>query len=339
MWIDAKARQDRTVFMNEQMSGDDVVTIRDDATGSSASILTTVGFNCFRFIAIAGDSNIDVLYAEEEFGPESTLSLHGIPLLFPFAGRLKGEWFEFQGREYHITGVALNFGGNVAHGFVLSRPWRIVHQAENEVTGEFHASVDDPSLLEQWPADFRIQVTYRVVGAGLISDIVIENPDDDPLPFGFGTHPYFRLPADPKAALESVVTVPAAEVWDHDGGLPTGNRLEAAGRTGFRDGKRFSELVFDGVLTALKVRADGLVHTSIDDQASGFRIDQSFPPVFQNCVIYTPEHRGAVAVEPWTTVPDAFSLSARGIETGLIVLPPGEQWATRIVIKAVQIDS
>ena len=50
------------------------------------------------------------------------------------------------------------------------------------------------SILERWPADFRIRVSYEVRGRELVSDIEYENTGDGPLPCGFGTHAYFRLP-------------------------------------------------------------------------------------------------------------------------------------------------
>jgi hypothetical protein len=32
-------------------------------------------------------------------------------------------------------------------------------------------------------------------------------------------------------------------------------------------------------------------------------------------------------------------LNARGVDTGLVVLPPGERWATRIVIKVSALEA
>lgn len=313
------------------MQADETLAIVDEATGSRAEILPGVGFNLFSFRPVVDGAAVEVIWAEEGFGPASTLSLHGIPLLFPFAGRLRGDTFAFDGTEYRVTGSEV-YGGNVAHGFVMGRPWRVVHTAADEVTGEFHAAVDDPSLLDQWPADFRIQVTYRVEGASLISDIVIENPDVRPLPFGFGTHPYFRLPIGAGPLPDALITVPAAEVWTHVDGLPTGERAAVNGSEDLRDGVRFADLQFDGVLTGLAVEADGLVHTRIGDPVSGLTVTQSFDPVFRNAIIYTPIHREAVAVEPWTTVPNAFALAEQGVDTGLIVLAPGDRWSTRITI-------
>jgi len=311
----------------------DSITIVDDATGSTATILAGMGFNCFAFRPVVAGTPLDVIWAEEGFGPGSAVDLNGIPLLFPFAGRLVGDSFTFEGKNYRITGANVA-DGNVIHGFVLSRPWRIVEQAADSATGAFRASVDDPSLLDQWPADFAIQVTCRVAGTSLICDVLIENPDKRPLPFGFGAHPYFRLPLGDGDAAGCIVTIPAAEQWIHDSGLPTGERAPVAASVDAREGRAFGEVIWDGVYTGLKTAGDGLIHTTIDDPASRYRVEQTFSPDFMNCVVWAPPHGEAIAVEPWTTVPNAFVLIEQGIDPGLIVLPPGQRWETRITITA-----
>lgn len=49
-------------------------------------------------------------------------------------------------------------------------------------------------------------------------------------------------------------------------------------------------------------------------------------PSFRDLVIFTPPHRQAVCLEPYTCVTDAINLHGRGVETGLMILPPGGQW-------------
>jgi len=319
------------------LQSDSVVTIRDAVSGSSARILPGVGFNCFDFQAVVDDQTVSVVWAEEEFGIESALALHGIPILFPFAGRLQGNSFTFEGQEFSAEG-AIAANGNVIHGFVISRPWRVIAQTEGSVTGEFIASVDDPSLLAQWPSDFLIRITYMIEGASLVCDVLVENPGNRALPFGFGTHPYFRIPVVGDVATNPVITVLADEVWPHVGELPNGKREGVEGESDLRNGVAFNELTFSGVLTDVRAEEDGLAHTYVDDAATGIRIEQTFPPSLRNCVIYVPEHHEAVAIEPWSCVPNAFALESQKIETGLDIIPPGDSWATRIVITAKKLQ-
>src|SRR5262249_18003600 len=49
-------------------------------------------------------------------------------------------------------------------------------------------------------------------------------------------------------------------------------------------------------------------------------------PVFREMGVYVPPHRQAVAVEADTLTTDAINLQQRGLDAGLLVLPPGGKW-------------
>src|SRR5438874_9556937 len=156
--------------------------IRDPATGSSAEILVSQGFNCFRFTAMPGGTGVspvssgkplEVLYAPADFATgQSRPSRGGIPLMFPFPGRIPGTKLTWRRKKYTLeAGDAL---GNAIHGFVMSRPWRIIDQADNQLSGEFHAWRDDPSLKERWPADFKLTAVYTILGNTLHGHYTLE---------------------------------------------------------------------------------------------------------------------------------------------------------------------
>lgn len=141
----------------------ELVTIHEAASGASAKILVSQGFNCFRFTARPHGRPTEVLYAPPNFaGGQERPSRGGIPLLFPFPGRIPGTTFNWQGKNYTLEpGDAF---GNAIHGFAMWRPWRVLEQSENRVVGQFHAWRDDPSLKDRWPADFRLSAAYSIAG-------------------------------------------------------------------------------------------------------------------------------------------------------------------------------
>ena len=111
---------------------------------------------------------------------------------FRFPGGSAAPRITFDGREYQLEpGDAF---GNAIHGFVFNRPWRVVEQATPRVVGEFQASVDDPSILDAGRPIFGFVCRTKSAAAELVSEIRYENTGDGPLPCGFGTHAYFRLP-------------------------------------------------------------------------------------------------------------------------------------------------
>ena len=85
----------------------------------------------------------------------------------------------------------------------------------------------------------------------------------------------------------------------------------------------FSDLVFNG----------GVCEASIADPTSCKKVAVSFDRAFRECVVYTPPHREAICIEPYTCVPDAFRLERAGVSAGLRVLSPGESFQAHVDIR------
>ena len=49
-------------------------------------------------------------------------------------------------------------------------------------------------------------------------------------------------------------------------------------------------------------------------------------PAFREVVVFTPPHRQAFCIEPYTCITDAINLQQRGVDAGLQVLAPGQEW-------------
>src|SRR5262245_51093553 len=100
------------------------ITITDSTSGAQAKIVPGLGFNCYSFISGKTAGNVEVLWsAPELLSGGARPSSSGIPLLFPFAGRIRGTSFRFEGKQFPLT--AGDPKGNAIHGFVISRPWRV----------------------------------------------------------------------------------------------------------------------------------------------------------------------------------------------------------------------
>ena len=57
-----------------------------------------------------------------------------------------------------------------------------------------------------------------------------------------------------------------------------------------------------------------------------WRFEASADPAFRELVLFTPAHRQAVAVEPYSCSADASNLQARGIDSGWRTIGPGAKW-------------
>ncbi len=301
------------------------IVLRDDRAGTSATILSGRGFNCYSFQAVHGGRPTELLWSEPAFAQgDGRPSRSGIPILFPFPGRARGTRFTYGGRAFELEPGDAH--GNALHGFVMDRPWEVIHRSANSVVGWFQASRVEPALLERWPADFRLMVTYELEGNTLRSEIVVENPDDRPLPWGLGTHPYFRVPVVPGGDAGACrITVPGREYWELVNMLPTGRRLPAAGGRDLAGGLPFAEAQLDDVFTGPSIAPGGKWTASIHDPAAECKLELSFDAGFEVCVVYTPGHREAICIEPYTCVPGRFGEGDKWpAEGALAVLPPGE---------------
>ncbi len=307
------------------------VTLTESASGATAKILVGLGFNCYSFTSLHGGRPVEALWAAPgfELGAQRAAS-SGIPVLFPFPGRIQGAAFQWENRTYRLPEA--DGRGNAIHGFVHERPWRVVEQSDHRVAGQYQASVDDPSLLKQWPADFRISAVYELRGNTLCAAYTIENPDDHSLPYGLGTHPYFRVPLGGSSAADCVVQLPVSERWELRDLIPTGKRQPLNDREIYSQGISFGEMDFDDVFGDLAVEQKQC-KMSLRDPGSGRVLTMSFDDAFRACVVYTPPHREAICIEPYTCVPNAIQLRQHGIDSGLRELPPGSSFSAAVTIR------
>ncbi len=314
-----------------------VVILNDPLTGSIAKIAPELGFNCFEFLASVGGQTISVIDAAEGFeGGGKAPSHSGIPLLFPFPNRIRGGRYSWDGKDYVLPESLVGYegSGNAIHGFCLDRPWRVLSQTDSSVTAVFRISQDAPERLPLWPTDGEIEICYSLNDGCLRADITIRNPTDKPLPWGFGTHAYFRLPLGATSeAGRCTIYAPVSKCWKLDGCLPTGeiNDLPANGK--LSESPYFETLKLDDVYTAVAAEG-GVVTCRIVDDEAGTQIVQRCVDSFREIVAFTPPWTTAVCLEPYTCTTDAINLQQKGIDAGLRVLGPGESWSGWIEIAA-----
>lgn len=304
-------------------------------SGSSAQVLTNYGFNCFSFQAMTSDGPRETLFSEPGFNPGMSPLFSGIPILYPFGGRLNGDSFRWDGTTYHAVN-GLTYQGNVLHGFVINRPWRVIDQLESSVTGEFRASLDDPILLGQWPTDFQITIRYELGVTSLHADIAVHNPDTRPSPWGFTTHGYYLLDLGGGNPQASVVTIPAAATWELVDMLPTGRILPVNPAEDLRTGEPLGDRKFDTIFTAIQAEPDGTFQASIHDPAVERTLRVIATGPIREFVFFTAPGGTSVAIEPYTCAPTTFDLHERGFDAGLRILEPGQSERLTLEIRLDQ---
>jgi aldose 1-epimerase len=211
----------------------------------------------------------------------------------------------------------------VGSGASASEAWLI---------GEFQPSADDPELLPLWPADYIIRVTYRLLPGRLRIEAEVRNPDRAPLPFGLGYHPYFSVPLLPGGSADDcLVVVPATSYWQLDESLPTGKVLPVDAARDLTRPRSYTKIQVDDVLTSIQpsdVPAPAGLRWIGSMKQGGLELKVFASPSFREVVVFTPAHRQAFCIEPYTCPTDAINLAAEGLDVGWQTLEPGRTWTS-----------
>jgi aldose 1-epimerase len=319
-----------------------VIVLEDSGGAARAEVWPACGFNGFRWRVRRGERQLDLLHAAPDLFRGGRPTGSGTPVLFPFPNRIRDGHFTWNGKDYQLPRNDHSHV-NAIHGFAFDRPWHIVDQGSNAesawVTGEFRGSTDAPDFTAHWPADYQIRITYRLLPLALRIEAVVSNPDTRPLPFGLGYHPYFRVPPVPNSsASDCTVQAHAREVWELQQSLPTGARGAAVAPRDLTAPRPFESLRLDDVYTGLEGApvVDGLrLLGTVRQPSYGIEMGVLASPAFRELVLYTPGHRQAVCLEPYTCVTDAVNMQQRGIDTGWGVLQPGATWAADVEMSLV----
>ncbi len=118
----------------------------------------------------------DVLYLDRATLDDPAKNVRGgIPLLFPFAGKLADETFA-------LTGTKMK-----QHGFGRNRAWTVAERTPASVRMTLAA---DAETRAQWPYEFTAEQTVMLVPHGLQIELAIA-AGAAPLPVSPGWHPYF----------------------------------------------------------------------------------------------------------------------------------------------------
>jgi aldose 1-epimerase len=305
-----------------------VYHLHDDTSGASAAVLPSYGFNLFDLKLPVGGQIRPLVDAAPDFAEKpSHAGRNGTPILFPYPNRIRDANYTFEGKSYTLP---VNNGPNSIHGFAIDAPWDVLeHKADANaamITGKYQLSRQSPAHVRDWPADAILQIQYRLAGRRLDLLATVTNPSGGNLPFGFGIHPYYRLPFDRAGEqAKTLVILPAAKFWVLDQFLPTGERSPVDARLDFRKGQPIKGQKLDDVLTDLIFDESGRATCRLVDEAEKAEFRISFGKEFRELVAYTPPGPGGViALEPYTQTTDAINLQARGVDAGLRVLKHGE---------------
>jgi aldose 1-epimerase len=240
----------------------------------------------------------------------------GAPLLAPTPGRVGAAepgLFRFDGAEYRMA--------HARHGFLRTLSWDVAARTESSI--ECVADVGPSAALGTFPFAFRAEYSVSVGEGRLDCRLRLSSTSDRDQPISVGWHPY--LYREPGARLR----IPAGAFWALDASpepVPTGERQPVAGDDDFRAGRTLrDDERWDHTFTALSADADGRARSWLENETTAVaratsdrvpirvrRIVEAAASELPNVQLYTTPGRPALAVEPFSSPPNALALLAAG---------------------------
>jgi galactose mutarotase-like enzyme len=245
------------------------IAIQNEAGDITAEILPDYGGMVAK-LAIGGEN---VLYLDESCLADSPVSAGGIPVLFPFAGRVKDDRYTLGGKEYHMP----------MHGVVKNRPFAVKQQSAHAVT--VWVKADEALRDRNYPFDHTLELEYRLSGDALQIATRIENRSQQPMPHTLGFHPYFLATNRQLLAFTHHMTIRYDYALGVDSPADADIRLDQA---------------LDNVYCA---PAQG--EYTLENAPDGYRVRCVTDEAFQSIVVYTGKS-GSVCIEPWCGIPDSI---------------------------------
>jgi aldose 1-epimerase len=221
----------------------------------------------------------------------------GIPLLYPWANRLRGTRYEALGRKVELDPTSpwllTDWNGTLLHGVPWSRlRWQVTDADTQRLAARL--AWDSPELLHVFPFHHDVQMlaTLDAVGLTLATEIVASGNDRVPVSFGF--HPYLGLPGVPREQWQ--LSLPAMQ------SLVLDELLIPVGR-------RTSFNAFDGPLSTLAFD-DGFAFESerptMAITGGGRRIAVEFLQGYRFAQIYAQPGLDYICLEPMTAPANAL---------------------------------
>lgn len=124
------------------------------------------------------------------------------PVLFPVIGQLINDKYYYNGKEYSMP----------KHGLARKLPFTVSECAGSKAV---FCLESDENTLKSYPFEFRLLVTFELVGKSLKNTFTVENKTDGEMYFSIGAHPGFNCAVGDIIEFEKEETL-CTERIDHD---------------------------------------------------------------------------------------------------------------------------
>ena len=216
------------------------------------------------------------------------------PLLFPFIGRLKDSRYTLNGREYQIG----------SHGFARDSVFTVAAQDEHRASFVLESS---PETLAMWPYEFRLTVTFELVGNRLVKTCTVENPNGETMYYELGHHDGFNAALAPGEVMaDYAVCLPGVDSL-HPYGMDESAMMTPKSREIPLDRGRINLKPMTYGLDTIVLDEFSTKSVRLVDKSGKARVTLDFED-YTYLGIWTMDQEADtnyVCLEPWSSLPDA----------------------------------
>ena len=234
--------------------------------------------------------------------------------LLPWPNRVRDGQWSWQDRPQQLA-LSEAEKSNAIHGLGRWVPWEVVEAGASTAVLRLVVPAQPG-----WPGRLEASCAWTLTAEGLTAELTAVNRSPEPLPFGYGAHPYLA-PAGERVDDE-VLQIPAARrVLTDERSIPTGDEPVDGTAYDYRAPRPVGDTVLDTCFGGLERGAHG--RTAVRFGSTEVWGDESFRwfQLFSGETLPEDERRRSLAVEPMTCPPDALRSG-----TDLVVLEPGGSW-------------
>ncbi len=283
---------------------------------SALSVFYNTGCNMYKLVL----SGRDILQSPVDFSlPHGA---YGMPIMFPFANRLKNAEFEFDGKKYNLYKHEKPV---LMHGLVGDEKFGLIEKYADRQYAYATFRYENTSECENYMVfPFLCTLTVKFILENDVFQFVWEvyNKDSINLPFGLGVHTFFRKDNNPDRIT---IQVPGALLMEADDYYPTGRLIPHCS-------KKYdvsTERILDELELDTLYRIGTFPYTAsikyLDENAT---VCLEASENMKYMMVFTPhELKNTFCLESQTNATYGYNLYAEGKkeESGIIILEPGEK--------------
>jgi aldose 1-epimerase len=271
----------------------------------------------------------------------------GGAILLPFANRIRGK-VSADGKTITATvagkNVTLpaNWSGtepgaekHAIHGLMLNSKFQNVAQQNGANESTASAMLHAGSFGGHWLSDTDVKVETMLNNSAFEMTVTATNVGHAPLPMGIGWHPYFVVPSgDRKQARLHLPSESRAIMNNYDDSFTTGKRVPV-NNTPYDftapGGRELGTQYLDDNFSDLVSGSDGSTVSKIIDPAANYGLRlTTLAPHIKSIQVYAPPQKNFVAIEPQFNLPDPYNKNWGSIDTGMVLLQPGQSVSWRV---------